>query len=303
MKQKLVLPFEVKELTVEGKFTGMASMYGEVDLGGDVIERGAFTKTIAENESVPVLWQHKSDEVIGAGKLRNTRDGLAIDAVLDMEDPTAIKAYRKLKLGLMKGLSIGFNSIQDEVKNGVRHLKEVKLWEVSVVTFPALPSAGVTSVKQMVLSHKGDFNTELDVAETWARRYQMMSALDSALYSAIWSEGSDEEKIAAATESIDQFSTSFLAFLPQYLALMTSRYKSVVEDFEKKDGAELRATHAARIDAAGKQFQALLTKAAGGTLGDPAATPVTEPGDPSVIIQSLLNDLKGAYAWNPSNSN
>jgi HK97 family phage prohead protease len=302
LKQKLVLPFEVKDVTVEGKFSGMASFYGEVDLGGDVMERGAFAKTLSDNPTIPILWQHKSDEVIGSGTLRNTREGLAVDATLDMDDPTAVKAHRKLKLGLMKGLSIGFNSIQDEVKNGIRHLKEVKLWEVSIVTFPALPSAAVLSVKQAILALKGDFNTELEAAETWAKRYQMISALDNALYSVIWGDRTDEEKIAAATESIEQISVAFLDFLPRYLALMDSRYKSAVETFEKKNGADLVAAHRAKIETETKQFQALLTKAAGGTLADPAAIPDVETGHHSALIQKF-NEAKESFRWNRSNSN
>lgn len=299
MKQKLVLPFEVKDVTAEGRFTGMASMYGEVDLGGDVVERGAFAKTLAENPVIPVLWQHKSDEVIGSGTIRNNRDGISIDGVLDMEDPTALKAYRKMKLGLMKGLSIGFNTVQDEIKNGVRHLKEVRLWEVSIVTFPMLTSATVTSVKQMVSSHKGDFDTEPAAAEVWAKRYQMISALDSAISSIVWGELSDEEKIAATTESIGQFSESFLVFLPQCLALMDSRYKSAVESFDKTTGVGLSSAHSANIDAAAKQFQALLTKAANPCTSDePAATPDVETGE----ISALITTLKEGFQWNPSNN-
>lgn len=288
MKRKLVLPFEVKDVTAEGKFSGMASVYGEVDLGGDVVERGAFAKTITENPTIPVLWQHKSDEVIGSGTLSNKRDGLAIEGTLDMEDPTAQKAYRKLKLGLMKGLSIGFNSVSDEIKNGVRHLKEVKLWECSIVTFPMLPSAQVTSLKQMIMSHKDDFNTELAAAQTWAKRYQMISALDNSLYSIIWGDGTSEEKVAAAQESIDQFSGAFIEFLPQYLALMDSMYKSQVESFEKKEGLDLVAAHKARVDTATKSFLALLTKAADpGTSGGGAAAPGAEPGHQSAFVAKI----------------
>lgn len=297
MKQKLVLPFEIKEVAAEGKFSGMASMYGEVDLGGDVVERGAFTKTISENPTVPILWHHKADEVIGSGALRNTRDGLQVDGTLDMEDPTAQKAHRKLKLGLMKGLSIGFETIVDEVKNNVRHLKEVKLWEVSIVTFPMLTTAQVTSVKDAVLSHKADFLTELDVAQTWSQRYMMIYALDDALSSIIWGNQANEEKMAAATESITQFSETFLGFLPKYLALLDSRYKSAVDAFEKKNGTDLLGAHRAQIDAATKEFLALLTKAANpGTSSDPAAVPAAEAGHQSAILHKI-EELKGALVW------
>lgn len=297
VKQKMVLPFEVKDVSVEGVFTGMASLYGVTDLGGDVVERGAFTKTISEQEWVPVLWMHKAEEVIGKGMLRGTREGLEITGTLDMEDPTALKAFRKLKMGLMKGLSIGFQSVQDEVKNGVRHLKEIKLWEVSIVTFPMLTSAAVTGVKQLVLDHKADFNTELAAAETWAKRYQMISALDESLSSIIWSNSVNEDKVAQATESVNQFAETFLAFLPQYLALMDSRYKSAVELFDQKSGAELLSAHSASIAAAAKEFQALLDpKAAERTPEKPAAVPEAATGNKSAI-QQFLTEMESQLKW------
>jgi len=295
-KNRMVLRLEVKDVNSDGTFTGMASVYGNTDLGGDVVERGAFSKTLQENTAVPILWHHDPKEVIGEGVLRNTRDGLEINGKLDIGiDETAKKAYEKLKLGRMKGLSIGFQSIQDEIKNGVRHLKEIKLWEVSIVTFPMNQRATVTSVKAAVLQHKDDFLTELDAIQTWAKRYHMLSALDSSLSSIIWSNDSNEEKMTAAAESITQFSDSFLEFLPQYLALMDSMYKSAVDAFEKETGAELIAAHKARIDAAGKQFLTLLTKAAEpAPKSEPAVVPAADTGN----LSALLDQFKGVLSWN-----
>lgn len=143
--------FELKEIKEDGTFVGVASVYGVEDLGGDVIEKGAFKKTIAENPTVPILWQHRADEVIGRGTVKEWQGKVMLEAALDLEDATALKAYRKLKSGLIKGLSIGFSTIKhawEEVEGRtIRHISELKLWEVSVVTFPMLPAAQVTRVK------------------------------------------------------------------------------------------------------------------------------------------------------------
>jgi phage head maturation protease len=48
---------------------------------------------------------------------------------------------------VLKGLSIGYDSVKDKVENGVRRLSELKLWEISLVTFPMNPVAQVTGVK------------------------------------------------------------------------------------------------------------------------------------------------------------
>jgi uncharacterized protein len=143
--------FEVKEVAEDGTFTGIASVYGVEDLDGDVIDKGAFSKTISENPVVPILWQHDSREVIGEGKVREWQGKIYIDGQLDLDDPTASKAYGKLKKKLMKGLSIGFTAVKtkwEEIETrSIRHITELKLWEVSVVTFPALPAAQVMRVK------------------------------------------------------------------------------------------------------------------------------------------------------------
>jgi uncharacterized protein len=139
---------EIKEFGEQGTFIGLASVYGNKDLGGDVVEQGAFTKTISEkNGEVPILWQHDHREPIGIGRLSDSAEGLHIKGELTLESPVAQKAYALLKRGVLKGLSIGYDTVKDEVKDKVRYLKELKLWEVSVVTFPMNELAGVRGIK------------------------------------------------------------------------------------------------------------------------------------------------------------
>jgi HK97 family phage prohead protease len=142
---------EFKDFGEQGTFTGLASVYGNRDLGGDIVEPGAFTKTIADkNGEVPILWQHDYREPIGMGKLMDTAGGLQIMGELAVESsPTAMKAYGLMKKGILKGLSIGYDTIRDEVKEKVRYLKELKLWEVSIVTFPMNELATVNSIKTL----------------------------------------------------------------------------------------------------------------------------------------------------------
>lgn len=146
-----------------GEFTGVASVCGVEDLGGDLIEAGAFSKTVAENPIVKVLWQHDPSEVIGQGKLQELGAMLTIKGQLDMDDPQARKVYGKLKKGLISGLSIGFQALKviwEETKERyLRHITELKVWEVSIVTFPMLPQAQVTSIKRLA---------ENRMAQAWA---------------------------------------------------------------------------------------------------------------------------------------
>src|SRR5688572_14789815 len=121
--------FELKELSEDGTFTGIASVYGVEDLGGDVIDKGAFTKTITENPTIPILWQHDRREVIGEGSVKEWQGKLMLTAKLDMADPVATKAHAKMKAKLIKGLSIGFSAIKSswaELEGRmIRHIQEL----------------------------------------------------------------------------------------------------------------------------------------------------------------------------------
>jgi uncharacterized protein len=138
--------FELKHLSAEGEFSGLASVYNVEDLGGDVVEAGAFSKTLSDSgRDRPLLWEH--DRPIGMCQLTDTAGALALTGKLSMGLQCAKDAYILLKDGIVKGLSIGFQTVRDEMVGNVRHLKELKLWEVSLVTFPMLPVAQVTSYK------------------------------------------------------------------------------------------------------------------------------------------------------------
>jgi HK97 family phage prohead protease len=138
-----------------GAFTGMAAVYGNVDLGGDIIETGAFKQTLSQNASYPLLWQHLPGSPIGLAKLSDTRAGLVIDGQLLLDVPEAQTAYSLLKAGVVKGLSIGYDAVRDSFDAaGVRHLQELRLWEVSIVTFPMNENAKISSVKGLADAQK-----------------------------------------------------------------------------------------------------------------------------------------------------
>lgn len=139
---------EVKSLDEAGAFTGLASTYSNVDLLGDIVEPGAFTATLAEKgRERPLLWGHDSNQPIGLAVLMDSETGLALSGSLDLDVQAGRDAYSRLKKRIVKGLSIGFKTVKDTVKDGVRHLQQLDLYEVSLVTFPANPAAQVTSVK------------------------------------------------------------------------------------------------------------------------------------------------------------
>jgi HK97 family phage prohead protease len=149
------LKFHVKDVKDSGSFEGLAAVYGNVDLGNDVIEPGAFTRTLKNSGGkVPILWQHDPKEPIGAGRLSDSREGLVVAGKLVMESDVARKAHGLMKAEVLNGLSIGYDPVKAEhdKKRDARLLKEIKLYEVSLVTFPMNPKALVSSVKSQMES-------------------------------------------------------------------------------------------------------------------------------------------------------
>jgi HK97 family phage prohead protease len=143
---------KIKSVDDTGTFTGLGAAYGNVDLGGDKIMPGAFTRTLAAGKQFPLLWQHDPSNPIGTAKVTDTPQGLQVEGTLLLQDPTAQKAYTFMKAGVIKGMSIGYETLQSTMDGDVRQLKELKLWEVSVVTFPMNESATIASVKSLALS-------------------------------------------------------------------------------------------------------------------------------------------------------
>ncbi len=144
------LNLKIKSVDETGRVEGYASVYGNKDLNGDIIERGAFTKTLGENGGqVPLLWQHHTDIPIGLASLFDESHGLKMDAQIELAVTDGREAHLKASKGLVKGLSIGYRVVKEMWDDTARafRLMEIKLLEVSLVTIPANPLTLITSVK------------------------------------------------------------------------------------------------------------------------------------------------------------
>ena len=149
-------PFEIKTISETGAFTGYASVFGNEDLWGDIVVAGAFSKSIAEKKPA-MLWQHNSDEPIGVwAVIKEDEKGLYVEGQLLIDGVAKAKeAYELLVAKAISGLSIGYRAVswewrkKDDSKDEVRLLKEIDLWEISLVTFPANTEARVGDVKDL----------------------------------------------------------------------------------------------------------------------------------------------------------
>lgn len=132
--------------SVEGKtpgaFVGDLAVYGNIDDVGDIIEPGAFAKSLAEKTRLPLLWQHSPDIPVGYIDISgDDYRALSVDGqILAEELQKGREADVLLKAGIVTGLSIGYNVRKGGYyydDDGIRHLTDLELMEGSLVTFPA----------------------------------------------------------------------------------------------------------------------------------------------------------------------
>jgi HK97 family phage prohead protease len=136
----------------DGTFSGYASLFGAVDLGKDVVERGAFTRALRERAAagIRMLFQHDPASPIGTwSEIREDRRGLFVRGRLATDVAKAREVHALMRAGALDGLSIGFRTVKArrDATSGIRHILEADLWEISVVTFPMLPGARIETVK------------------------------------------------------------------------------------------------------------------------------------------------------------
>lgn len=165
----LDIPFEIKkdDITDEGNFKGYGAAFGgKPDSHRDIIHEGAFKNTLnaggRNGNGIAMLWMHDVDQPTGVwNELVENSKGLKVDGQLALEVQRGKEAHILLKMGALKGMSIGWGFPRDDkgdIKEGayfidekkrIRHIKEIDLWEVSLVTFPANTRATITHVKSI----------------------------------------------------------------------------------------------------------------------------------------------------------
>lgn len=133
------------------KIEGYASFFGEVDRGGDIVVKGAYAGSLAalaaRGGQVKMLWQHDPAQPIGVwDEVREDARGLYVKGRILAEVAKGREAAALIGAGAIDGLSIGYRTVKAAKDDkGRRLLNELELWEVSLVTFPMLPSARVAA--------------------------------------------------------------------------------------------------------------------------------------------------------------
>lgn len=144
----------------EGQFTAYASVFGNKDSYGDVVQPGAFAKTLAgwaaKDAVIPLLFGHRMDDPdFNIGHVVSAAEddhGLLVTAQLDLENPKAVQTYRLLKGRRIDQMSFAYDVLaggpaKSEENGDYYSLDELELYEVSVVPIGANQETEVLAVK------------------------------------------------------------------------------------------------------------------------------------------------------------
>lgn len=162
------VPLELKfsgDSVVSGFFEGYGAVFGNIDRGGDIIDPGAFKKSLDHMntigvDAVPMYYNHdRAGGSIGVWtEVCEDNKGLSVKGkLIGLDTEFGKMNLARLKEGAIRGLSIGYRvppggSKYDEVKGKrCRRLKQIDLSEVSLVDDPMNPMAKVNFQKSMFI--------------------------------------------------------------------------------------------------------------------------------------------------------
>ena len=187
------LPIHYKQLTLDVKavdsdsriIKGYAAIWGKVDSCGDLLVKGCCDKSLQErgtesqtNRKILLLNQHRMSEPLGKPTVLKSDDtGLYFECPID-DIQRGNEALTQIKSGTINQVSIGFNYVWDkceykesvevdgEIYNDVFVVKEIILWEISLVSFGMNEYTSVTtkSTTEDIKGLQDEINEEFNLA-------------------------------------------------------------------------------------------------------------------------------------------
>jgi hypothetical protein len=128
-------------------FAGYASLFNVRDAAGDIVMPGAFRRSLSQRSvsHVRMLFQHKPEEPVGVwDRIMETAQGLYVTGRLLLGSRRALDLAHLIDGRAVDGLSIGYRAVKaTRGQDGVRLLRDIDLWEISLVTFPMLDGARI----------------------------------------------------------------------------------------------------------------------------------------------------------------
>jgi len=153
-------PTAVKSIDPEaGTFEAYVSVWDNVDSYGDVMRKGAFTKTLADwaakGAPIPVLWSHRTDDPdMNIGHVISAKEddrGLLVKAQIDLDSPKGQTVYRLMKGGRVREFSFAYSvtdgDMQTKDGNSFYEIRGVDLYEVGPTPVGANPATELLDLK------------------------------------------------------------------------------------------------------------------------------------------------------------
>lgn len=156
MKFKTTTVREFKALDDgKGEFEAIVAVFGNVDLAGDRIVKGAFADSLkaweAKGRPIPVVfshdWQNLDAHIGQVTDAKETDQGLYVKAQLDMQDPAAAKVFRLMKAGTLAEFSFAYDVVEEKLQNGANELLKLDVIEVGPTLKGMNPETQLVSVK------------------------------------------------------------------------------------------------------------------------------------------------------------
>lgn len=148
---------EVKQEERNGVPVGLISGHiatFDVDRGNDQFQKGAFIESLQEHQAKrrQIRFKDSHGRTVGGFPIETVREdekGLFGIAEVNLDVQQGREAFSLAKQGVLSDFSIGFSSLDDEFKDGIRIIKKAIVWEGSIVDEPMNTAANVIEVKEM----------------------------------------------------------------------------------------------------------------------------------------------------------
>ena len=215
---------------VEGIVEAYLTKWDTVDDYNSTFKRGSFKKTLQERGArVKLIFNHQTL----CGKVLEAREddkGPWVKVKFNLETRAGQEAFAHVKAEDVTCFSFGFKTVRAGVVNGVREIREIKLFEVGPVVFEANSEANIESFRSLFAGREDaeldvetmekraeDFNETMYLNELYRKGYSMIMGLEETIYDIWWNNSNSEEVITKLDKAISDFGGMYLAWAQEYM--------------------------------------------------------------------------------------
>jgi HK97 family phage prohead protease len=199
-----------------GEFEAIVAVFGNVDSGGDVIVKGAFTDTLTEwqasGDPIPVVWSHDSNDpfshIGSVVEASETDTGLLVKGQLDLENPKAAQVFKLLKGRRVTQFSFAYSVLDagpteiDGIK--ATELRRLKLYEVGPTLVGMNQATELLSAKSDDVDAKAGRVLSAKNVEVVSNAIAAADALKSALKTLLDAATNDDGKASTGQQVKDE---------------------------------------------------------------------------------------------------